>query len=670
MRRRGAAASVSFPSVGISFLQRRRPGRGAAAAPGDTLASEFAATVAVPIPSAAMALRLADGRPLGAWEAAGAAPWPAGEGPATPPAPPDIGLATAPPSDFGASGLDSDLPDPFALPSDAALPDIVTDLAATAVHPEGSAGTPQQPAAPTLQHIGRYALKARLGQGGLGQVHEAWDPLLSRKVAVKTLQFDLDVPARVSLDGLFLNEARAVAGLSHPYIVTVYDAGLSAHGVYIAMERLRGRDLRQALAQGWSPTPAQAALLVRRVADALAYAHARGVVHCDIKPANIFLNKRDKPKVLDFGIARVAHSVAQGAGSAERSTSPDLPGLGDAVMGSPHYLAPEQLAGGVVDGRTDVYALGVVFYELLTGRKAFGGDSLAQIISAVLHHHPPPAQDLRSAVPPALAQIAARAMARSPQDRFAGAAEMAAGLREWLATQPAVPSTADAAPSAATGASVGAKTPSAERTAPAPTRRSRLAWYVVSGSVAALALALWLRGHSPPAGQASASAAAGAVSSGLVLPTPPAPTGTAGTPVDEGTSPAKASEDQDSEDSGPSLTSAADRSAAAAPAAARTRPAPQESSAARAVRSNPARATTGAGAGAAATLAQGELRLAITPWGEVEVNGQPAGTTPPLTRLTLPAGRHQVTVRNADLPPYSVTIEVVADEPVTVRHRF
>ena len=180
---------------------------------------------------------------------------------------------------------------------------------------------------PTLSHIGRYALKGPLGQGGLGQVHEAWDPLLSRTVAVKTLQFDIDMTERVSLDGLFLNEARAAAGLNHPHIVTIHDAGLSTQGVYIAMERLHGRDLRQALAAGWQPTAGESALLVRRVADALSYAHARGVVHCDIKPANIFLCRRDKPKVLDFGIARVAHSSA-------------LTLLDGLIAGSPHYLAP------------------------------------------------------------------------------------------------------------------------------------------------------------------------------------------------------------------------------------------------------------------------------------------------------------------------------------------
>lgn len=282
----------------------------------------------------------------------------------------------------------------------------------------------QLSAEPTLQHIGRYALKRKLGEGGLGNVHEAWDPLLSRTVAVKTLQFDVDPPERLALDRLFLNEARAVAGLNHPHIVTVHDAGLSAHGVYIAMERLRGRDLRQAIASGWRPRPGQAAYLVRRVADALAYAHARGVVHCDIKPANIFLTGKDKPTVLDFGIARIAH----GAQCTLSAAQPALEGL---VAGSPHYLAPEQLQGGTIDGRTDVYSLGVVLYELLAGRKAFEGDSLPQITNAVLHVNPAPADALQPAVPAGLAAVAAKAMARDPAERFASAAEFALALRPW-----------------------------------------------------------------------------------------------------------------------------------------------------------------------------------------------------------------------------------------------
>jgi serine/threonine-protein kinase len=282
---------------------------------------------------------------------------------------------------------------------------------------------------PTTLHIGRYALKGLLGRGGMGQVHEAWDPLLSRTVAVKTLQLGIGTPARLALDTMFLNEARAAAGLSHPHIVAVYDAGLSAHGVYIAMERLRGSDLRQRLTEGWRPSQAEAALLMRRVADALAYAHGCGVVHGDIKPANIFLNRRDQPKVLDFGFARVAHGAQN-------------PTLDNALAGAPHYLAPEQLEGAAVDARTDIHALGVVLYELLTLRRAYTGGSLAQIAHAVVHDKPTPACEVREGVSHTLSAIAAKAMAREPLERYATAMEMAHELRRWTlrhnATEPQV----------------------------------------------------------------------------------------------------------------------------------------------------------------------------------------------------------------------------------------
>jgi serine/threonine protein kinase len=333
-------------------------------------------------------------------------------------------------------------------------------------------------ARPTLSSIGRYALKQQLGQGGLGTVFEAWDPLLSRMVAVKTLQFDIDTPTRVSLDALFLNEARAAAGLSHAHIVTVHDAGLSAYGVYIAMERLRGRDLRQALQAGWHPRPAEAALLVRRVADALAYAHARGVVHCDIKPANIFLTRRDKPKVLDFGIARVAHRAA-------------LPALDGVVAGSPHYQAPEQQQAGNVDARTDIYALGTVLYELLTAHKAFDGDSLEQIREAVAHHDPVPPHALCADVPPELSTITLRAMARNPAERYASAHELAQALRQWLVQQ--------ALPADASGPATG----DPAEPAAAPRRHTGLITAVATAAaLLATAFAAWL------AAQADAPAAA------------------------------------------------------------------------------------------------------------------------------------------------------------------
>jgi hypothetical protein len=487
------------------------------------------------------------------------------------------------------------------------MPDVLAELG---LDPADETDTA---ARPTLSSIGRYALKQPLGQGGLGTVFEAWDPLLSRLLAVKTLQFDIDTPMRVSLDALFLNEARAAAGLSHTYIVTVYDAGLSAHGVYIAMERLRGRDLRQALQAGWHPRPAEAALLVRRVADALAYAHARGVVHCDIKPANIFLTRRDKPKVLDFGIARVAHHAA-------------LPALDGLIAGSPHYQAPEQLQAGSVDARTDIYALGTVLYELLTVRKAFDGASLEQIREAVAMHDPVPPHAVCAAVPPELSAITLRAMARDPAARYASAHELAQALRQWLALQ--------ALPAESSGPATGdpVDTPSPLR------RRARL---VIAVAVAAALLATAFTGWPPAKSKEPPAAAPNA--------------------------PVIGAEAQPAADS---LATAALLALEPAPA----EPTPDKPpSAATTPKARKPVAKAAAPAPAAATapvLVPGVVNIAISPWGQVEVDGAPVGTTPPLSRLELPPGTHTITVRNEDFPPYTQRVQVNSERPVTVKHRF
>jgi len=282
-----------------------------------------------------------------------------------------------------------------------------------------SASESATPQAATIGHIGRYALKQRLGEGGLGTVYAAYDPILSRTIAVKTLHLNVVEGDRAALDALFLNEARAAAGLNHPNIVTVYDAGLSEQGVYIAMERLRGRDLRQLLSNGWRPDIVQAAQIVRRVADALSYAHSKGVIHCDIKPANIFMVGRTLPKVVDFGIARVAHGQV-------------IPALEGVVAGSPHYLAPEQLRGETIDRRCDVYSLGVVMYELLTHRKAFNGQSLPEIVDAVQNTSPPDVHDVRPEVPASLSGLVHKAMARDPQQRYRSARQLSQELRQWI----------------------------------------------------------------------------------------------------------------------------------------------------------------------------------------------------------------------------------------------
>jgi serine/threonine-protein kinase len=492
--------------------------------------------------------------------------------------------------------------------------------------------------------------------------------MLSRTVAVKTLHFGVDSPSDMSLDGLILNEARAAAGLSHPHIVTVHDAGLSERGVYIAMERLHGQDLRHRLAQGWSPTSQQAAQLIRRVADALAYAHARGVVHCDIKPANIFLTRRDKPKVLDFGIARIAH----------RNKSPVLEG---AVMGSPHYLAPEQLQGGSVDARTDIHALGVVFYELLTLRKAFSGDSVEQITTAVLSNHPAPAHEVREGVPRTLSVIAAKAMARDPADRFASAAEFATELRRWYDRNPA--------PLAIERRS--APQPSVDPGHTRPQRKRGASRYTtpvlaVSGLLALLGLgiALWV---ARPTTATTTAQLPQPEATPVVVPSPQSMRPTMALPQIEalGTAAPSVAVAEPPSATTPATGSPqpAVEAASASPilptaplltAPRRPTPATSTTAVAPAKGSAPKKAPVAAARDTkvppVAAPTTGQLQLAISPWGQVEIDGAPAGTTPPMTRLTLPEGSHTITVRNEDFAPFTTTVHVTPDKPVTVRHRF
>lgn len=326
---------------------------------------------------------------------------------------------------------------------------------------------------PTIGHVGRYALKHRLGEGGLGRVYAAWDPILSRNLAIKVLQLGASGVHREQLDALILAEARAVARLNHPNIITVYDAGRSERGVYIAMEQLPGVDLRQLLMEGWRPDPARAARLMRRVADAMAYAHGRGVVHCDLKPSNILLIDGRKPKVLDFGIARVANRTGDAA----------LDGM---ITGSPHYLAPEQLRGVLPDARTDVHAMGAVLYELLTGRKAYSGRSIQEIADAVLAGQPVPVLALAPNVPSALCDIVAKAMATDPAERFGTAHELSHALRHW---QPG-PAAPDSQPEPAWSATQVLHEPRRSRAAP---WHVALPWLAASALFALAALVMWLR---------------------------------------------------------------------------------------------------------------------------------------------------------------------------------
>jgi serine/threonine-protein kinase len=471
---------------------------------------------------------------------------------------------------------------------------------------------------PTIGHIGRYALKHRLGEGGIGTVYAAHDPLLSRLIAVKTLHVEVHESERESFNALFLNEARAAAGLNHANIVTVFDAGISDDRAYIAMELLKGRDLRQLRQEGWRATPEQAALIVRRVADALGYAHSKGVVHRDVKPANIFMIGRTQPKVLDFGIARVAHQHDALHGGPS----------GEIAAGSPYYMAPEQARQESVDRRADVFSLGVVLYELLTDQKPFRGHTLDEITAAVLTHEPLPANEIDPAVPPALAAITARALAKNPDQRFRSARAFARELRHWLDEN-----------------TVSIEVDASDAT-PAPQR----AWSLGIGAFVLLAaggLVAWRSNEIARGAPVAVTATAPSTAAPKPAPVPPPE------------SPATAAPPLPIADARPTAASSPLRALPTAHS--------------RVAKEMPAKRTRERDLRApspAAPAATGTVRVAVSPWGEIEVDGRVAGTTPPLTELTLPAGVHRIVVRNSDLPTHDVQVNVTPDQPVMLRHRF
>jgi serine/threonine-protein kinase len=473
---------------------------------------------------------------------------------------------------------------------------------------------------PTIGHIGRYALKYQLGQGGLGTVYAAHDPLLSRAIAIKTLHVALPGEQRESINALLLNEARAAAGLSHRHIVTVYDAGLAEQGVYIAMELLKGRDLRQLRQDGWGTTAAQAALIVRRVADALAYAHSKGVVHRDIKPANIFMVSRTQPRVLDFGIARIAD---------RHDLVPE-----DSIAGSPQYMAPEQLRREAVDQRADVFSLGAVLYELLTGQRPFQGPTLKDITQAVLDHEPSPAHEVNPAVPVPLSDICSRAMAKDPATRTRSARQMSRELRHWLDDHP------EAVAQARSG----------KPDNDSSLKRRLLRWSLGALALTGVGATLWSLTESAHHGAHAAQAV-------VATPAPAVAIGTAAAP---GTAASAAAA------TAAAVASVPTQPPASIPPAISTPPAKPTASP-RAARHERAIAATPAPAVAPAT---GLVKLAVSPWGRVEVDGVPAGLTPPLNQITLAEGRHEITVRNEDFPPYTTTVTVSADQPASIRYRF
>jgi serine/threonine-protein kinase len=386
--------------------------------------------------------------------------------------------------------------------------------------------------------IGRYRILGQLGQGAMGTVYRARDESLERDVALKVMslgQADADARAR------FLREAKAAARLQHPNIVTIYELGEHEGSPFMALEVLEGIDLQQAIEGGFRPDPKVTLPIVLQVLAGLGHAHENGIVHRDVKPANIFLPRNRPAKIMDFGVAR----LVGGATTA---------GL---VVGTPHYMSPEQVMAGAIDGRSDLFSVGLILYELVTGEKAYQGDTIVTLLYKIIHEQPNLNLIPKGPQWERLNRVLVRAAEKKPEDRYPDAAAMASELTDALVdlggstdfatrAHQALTARARTGPRAREVTVASAPTVSSEAAVdlgpplPAAPAASRLPMALAGalgvGAIGLLAVAVWLAmrpGHAP------SSSPQPAVSAAVASPVPsPAATAGAATPPPPSTVPA------------------------------------------------------------------------------------------------------------------------------------
>lgn len=271
-----------------------------------------------------------------------------------------------------------------------------------------------------LEQLGKYRIDSVLGKGAMGTVYKAFDPHIARVVALKTIRRELLGDAQQhQLLSRFQNEAQAAGRLSHPNIVAVYDYGEDDGAAYIAMEFVDGIALNTRLQNQEPRQLAQVLGWMRQLLGALHYAHAKGVVHRDVKPANLLITADGQVKVTDFGIARIDSSVLTQTGS---------------MIGTPSYMSPEQFCGELVDGRSDVFSAGIVLYQLLTGERPFSG-SATMVMQQILNQTPVPPSSLNPTLDPQFDQLIRQALAKRPDERFASAQDFLDALEALSSPQ-------------------------------------------------------------------------------------------------------------------------------------------------------------------------------------------------------------------------------------------
>ncbi len=466
----------------------------------------------------------------------------------------------------------------------------------TATEPQVATG-PSSVAMPKT--IGRFTILNEIGRGSYGVVWAAQDPVLAREVAIKVIPLAREAEFRTQIEANFLREAKSAGGMSHPSIVTIYDAGKTDAFAYIAMERLHGQDLHEYLAGGNRMSPRQAASMMMRLADAIHYANKRGLVHRDIKPSNIFLSRDLKPKLLDFGTA-LAPTPRDAKDKGTRQ-----------LVGTPNYMSPEQAKGEPLDARSDIFSLGTILYELLTGRRAFDGRTIDETLEQVLSARPRAVDKIRPETPEPLLAIVRKAMERDPANRYQKASDFRNALADFVDG------------SRAPGADLSAATRPADFTPP-PSARIGLKLVLGAAALLAAAVVIFIALRPEPAPPPP-------VVDAVPVPVTPAPPPVAETPPESVTAPA--------EDLKPAETKAAMRRRSES-------------------------------ASTAVPVRDGTVNLAVTPWGEVFVDGVARGVSPPLTQLSLSPGAHTIEIRNSSAPPLSVRVELRSGEAISLQHRF
>ena len=299
--------------------------------------------------------------------------------------------------------------------------------------------------------VGRYRIDALIGAGGMGQVYRARDPRIERDVAIKVLPADYAADAERLRR--FEQEAHASGALNHPNVLTLYDVGTADGRPYLVMELLDGETLRDCVGRGAMPA-ARACEIAAAIARGLAAAHARGIVHRDLKPENVMVTRDGRVKILDFGIAKLR---VRDPNLDQRTVPTPLRTAADTMLGTAGYMAPEQIRGEPTDERADLFALGAMLFELLTGRRAFDRESRVETLNAVLHDDVPALGAAAANVPVALDRIVRRCLEKDPDARFQSARDLAFALDTVADTGDADIDSRRAAAGSSTGALAGSR---------------------------------------------------------------------------------------------------------------------------------------------------------------------------------------------------------------------